>query len=84
MQTTEVEIQLSLRRLPDSMRYFRSSLAPGRASGQNSLHRGYTLRCLAVHPLVFDYHEVDLNFVSLHRRFVFCLVNNPTLEYIES
>ena len=44
VQTTEVEIQLSLKKLPDSMRYFRSSLAPERASGQNSLHRFQTHR----------------------------------------
>ena len=32
VQTMEVKIQLSLKRLPDSMRFFHSCLAPGRAS----------------------------------------------------
>ena len=42
--------------------------------------------CLGVHPWVFDYHDDDfsiivddLTFVPLHRRFVCCPLNNPTL-----
>ena len=76
--------------------FFRSCLAPGRASGQNSLHRlQYPLpnypwmdnSCLTVHPWAFDYHDgdfsifvVDLTFVSSKVCCLSCQQSDPSSE----